>query len=305
MRTHIETLILQQHDNLKENLNYRATRRISCCDLKEVNFAAGGNPDYTNPGQRSLYLLRYGPAYTVEYYKAYEAVLNSGHLQSNNISIASIGCGAFIDKASANYAVLDYNIRLRSSIGVVYNGIDIADWGEDVISDISHTFIHKGIQQLLPSDFSDPINILIFPKSLPEIPQTDLQLFLQNMNASCFQDRMCIISSVRNSGDDIVSSNSFCDNFCNTFHYRNISNDFDGLIQEFLDKTRQRPMKIDEVYNFNFCSIAKHDVNTIFEQCIYSSSNYIGCSDCNRTINRAAIEWSTNFCTIIYYLEKI
>lgn len=296
MKTHIETLILRQHTNLSANLNYREGAGISLCDLQHVNFNAGGSPNYTNPGQRSLYLLRYGPAYTVEYYKAYEAVLTCNHLQGANLSIVSIGCGAYIDKASAFYAVCDYNAMNNASIEMTYTGVDIANWGEDVIAGVPHKFIHKNMQILNPADFDVPINVLIFPKSLSEISQQTLDCFLQNMTPDCFQNKICIISSVSNSDGDFASSNRFCDDFCKVFSFRNI---FNNRIQEIRHKTLNRCQAINEVYDFNFCSRAKEICNTIFEKCVYNRSTFQGCSHCHRTINRQPMLWSNYFNTLL------
>lgn len=291
MKTHIETLISRQYENLDENLQRRREMRKSCCDFKKVSFMDNISPDYKDAGQRSLYLLRYGPAYTIEYYMAYKKIITKNYFKGIVFSIASIGCGAYIDKASAFYALQEYGIK-----DMRYIGIDILDWGEDVISEVPHTFIKRDIQQLVPSNFQNSINIIMFPKSLPEISDYSLDRFLEKINmASYFQDKICVISSLRGrSCDDIERSNEFINKFCKSFGYR----------KQEIDEVNicgGRYKYIWDVYSFDFGYEERELPKNICQNC-YNNRN---CQEGSRElINKSPMLSTEYFNTVIYYLEK-
>lgn len=189
------------------------------CDLKNIRYDQACGPDYSQRKVQQLYLLRYFPAYLCEYKYLYQKVIEANVI-SSNFNILSIGCGCCVDYYGA-YLALG-----RSITNLQYCGIDPIDWlYKDNLSNDNFCFVQGNISDITFSqDFY--YNILFFPKSLSEIPQSDFNTFLSNLKLLTFRSKyIFLISSIMDKGymhdttrydniADLLRSKGFrCDNF--------------------------------------------------------------------------------------------
>ena len=140
------------------------------CHLKTIRFDTETGPDYSNTDVQQLYLLRYFPAYLVEYKYLYDKLFRAGKLDS--LKILSIGCGCCIDYYGAFLASDNNMDRLN------YWGIDTVDWKHrDLFSISTANFVKGNISSIsYPKGFV--FNVIIFPKSLSDISELDFHAFL-------------------------------------------------------------------------------------------------------------------------------
>ena len=217
MPDHIVSLLDRSYNSLLAYRDNKIKSGDGLCDLKNVNFMKGFIPDYTDAGQCSLYLLRYGAAYTVEYRAAYDEIFKGQHIIPGHVCILSVGCGTCLDKASAFCAMKKYAQFKDKEL--VYYGVDIARWNVDVFDDVETSFIHKGIQNVGSADIETLVDIVFFPKSLSEIEEYWLTGFLDNMDEDDFEDKICIVASNRNSLADNAKASNFIVKFCDKFDF--------------------------------------------------------------------------------------
>ena len=93
--------------------------RTYLCELRELNFNGGRAPDYSSILLQQLYLLRYFPAYLVEYYIAWRDLLWECFLPKQ-LNLLSIGAGNGADYTALRYAIRD----AASGSCITYHGVD-------------------------------------------------------------------------------------------------------------------------------------------------------------------------------------
>lgn len=163
------------------------------CDLKNIRYDQPCGPDYSQNKVQQLYLLRYFPAYLCEYKHLYQKIIQTYTI--DNFNILSIGCGCCVDYYAA-YLALG-----RSITNLQYCGIDPIDWlYKDSLYNDRFCFVQGNIASItFPEDFY--YNIIFFPKSLSEIPQSEFDTFLSNLNQLTFRsDKIFLISSIMDKG---------------------------------------------------------------------------------------------------------
>lgn len=298
-KSYIENFIDSQCNELECKILELNTDNKGLCCLRNVNFYSGELPDYSDRAQSSLYLLRYGPAYMVEYRAAYEEILRGKHIARGDLQILSVGCGAFIDKASAYYAMQKHDDFKNKDL--IYKGVDIESWGIDVFPRCEHTFIHSGIENVLLDKFGHCIDVIIFPKSISEISDDALNKFVENISGKNFENKACIITSNRRSVSDCQKSYDFVYNFLQKTNYilkKTI------VIDQSYRKSLHATTDIQSVFErFCFCKQAIYLSCNIYAQCRYKDDNE--CDDqCYTIIDRSPVEKTDLFNTTVYCVEK-
>lgn len=187
------------------------------CDLKGLRYDGNNIPDYNNPLIQKYYLLRYMPAYLIEYYLMYKKMFKLNFLDLNP-NIISFGCGCGIDLWGAKFA-RDKNFP---EIDISYTGIDMVDWDYRDNLDMEEAyFINKDINEIERLDEYN-YNIIIFPKSIGEF-DTNTFLKLKDIIANTYfiENKIILLSSIRNTrcNFDIDRLIEIIDIFTNKHNY--------------------------------------------------------------------------------------
>ena len=174
------------------------------CELKQVRFDGANLPDYNQRIVQQLYLLRYFPAYLVEYYEIYKKVLTTQFLEYP-LNILSIGAGCGLDYYGIYFAIKSHR-NLNFIQDVRYTGVDIINWEyRDTLGNNQAQFITDDITNRKRFD-DETYNVIIFPKSIGEFNQQAFNRLKTIFRQSQFtQNRMFLINSLREqrSGFDV------------------------------------------------------------------------------------------------------
>jgi hypothetical protein len=191
MREFIESTLNEICDNFFNEI----TKLDKLCDLKKIRFDGSNIPDYSNPLVRQLYLLRYFPAYLVEYYLIYKKLIEYNHLELP-FNILSIGCGCGIDYYGLFFAMKEANIDFSSNVR--YMGLDRIKWDYFYNMENDNCYLlHQDLANLKQFDKNN-YNIIIFPKSIGEFSDQIFTNILTCFEITNFeQDRICLICSLR------------------------------------------------------------------------------------------------------------
>lgn len=191
MRDFINDKITQIHNDFLEEIGCFET----CCILKELRFNGGNIPDYNLAYMQQLYLLRYFPAYLIEYYDIYKTIISLSFIDRYNV--LSIGSGCGIDYY-ALYFALNQNHDL-----ICYTGIDICDWNyRDSLGNDEFYFENIDINNWAEFDW-DGYNVIIFPKSIGEFSNDTFNALLKVIKKSQFKsNKLILVSSLRSSRVD-------------------------------------------------------------------------------------------------------
>ncbi len=167
------------------------------CDAKDFRFNEMAIPDYTDPFIQAFYILRYFPAYLVEYYDIYKELLEIPKF-ANLFNVISIGCGCGLDYYGLELALRDNDRTAADS--VCYSGIDIVDWGYR--NSFNNDDYDITIQNILDfnrlEDIDEHLDVIIFPKSIGEFSDADFTRLLRLFRRSTFdENELVIISSIR------------------------------------------------------------------------------------------------------------
>jgi hypothetical protein len=291
MKTFIEKYMRTVFNDFQENVS-----KETLCDLKEFTFKSGQLPDYTQEINQQLYLLRYFPAYLTEYKYLYKEIVKDTQLKS--INVLSIGCGSFIDYYGLTFAIKSYNDP-SSEIFVKYTGIDVIDWKyKNNFNNQNVTFVYDSIENLKFKK-SDDTNVIIFPKSLSELPDEVLDNFVSNITSTEFSsERIYLISSIMNklfTADEAK--------------YKKIINALKNI--GYTNKKYEAPQEIKNkkalVYfdsDFYYPDDVKEYLNTLSSKCIKYIENNKNCkSDCE-DLNRSPILKTDNISFQVNLLER-
>ncbi len=182
-------------------------------------FSDSWNPDYSHEIHRAFYLLKYALPYCVEYRQIYRDALKFLTSFTKNISVLSIGCGAMLDLVGLNYAYSPHSKLLNIS----YHGIDITDWKstqEYTFPNITTYFTCKDINETTPYDMLPYYNIIIFPKSISDIPWESIKNFIINLPSNKLSSPLLLILSKRGASiDDINKAEAICNMIAEVHHY--------------------------------------------------------------------------------------
>jgi hypothetical protein len=142
------------------------------CDLKDLTFESNHLPDYNNIQIQRLYLLRYAFSYGFEYSHIYAKAL--ARLDNpDNVAVASIGCGNFLD-----YWALVKAVEKREQDEVYFkegNVVKFFEENEEFISDI-----------------------YFFPKSISEFGKEEMKIIVDNFKSKpIIKDKIILCFSIR------------------------------------------------------------------------------------------------------------
>lgn len=252
----------------------------SCCCLKRLRFNQGMIPDYSQKIIQQLYLLRYFPAYFIEYYDIYNDLIEMNFLDEFNV--LSVGCGCVVDYYGLYYALNNDVDR------ICYTGIDKIDWAyKDRLNNDNYYFIQQDISEWEILDW-DQYNLIIFPKSIGEFECNTFRNFKNALkNTDFLQDKICLISSLRDAYSDIDSNRmeELIQIFESVHNYQCLD-----------DKTSYTHYKenvglkkyFDE---FDYPDYIMDFVRTLIEQCQeYVNNDYLACtSECEQQLNKSPI----------------
>jgi len=166
----------------------------SLCCLKGFRYDGNNLPEYSDENIRRLYLLRYLPAYLVEYFLIYKKILKSNHIKKA-FNIISIGSGCGLDYYGAHFAVKFFGLDKKH---IRYTGLDAIDWEyKKKLRNNKIYFVNEDINEWEELD-EDGYNIIIFSKSIGEF---DIKTFSNIKNIFKFtsfsEDRICLVCSLR------------------------------------------------------------------------------------------------------------
>lgn len=191
MKEFIELKMREIFEEFKQDIKNMTT----LCELKEFKFNSVNVPDYNKDVIQRYYLLRYLPAYLLEYYIIYWNIFNMNFIR-NNLNVLSIGAGCGIDfwglRFAANYTQREINLK--------YTGLDIVDWLYwDNMGCETCWYLNDDIRKMKVL-CSEEYNIIIFPKSIGEL-DSDTFINLKNVfaNTNFTQDKIIVASSIRKS----------------------------------------------------------------------------------------------------------
>lgn len=215
------------------------------CNIPESQFSNSQyrkyeNKQYTQNYIEQYYLLKYAPLYLEEYYEIYYEFLK--HYKKDNIKVLSVGVGTGLDFWGFAEAI----VHLNKTMNIDYMGIDLVNW-KYRLKDIR--FLQTSLENLTFDDFSDftygKANVIIFPKSIIEIPNNSILKFTNFLLDTNTRDIWFIVSYIKKgnkiSGIDKfkIIHDTFLDNGYKMIHgnvnEHNESNDKDFKILYPLD----------------------------------------------------------------------
>lgn len=188
--------ITQYLQTVYEDLQRYVDNDVCLCKFKELNFEAGGLPDYEDINIQQLYLLRYAFAYAFEYSRMYLDVLSRMD-DANNILVTSVGCGSMIDYWSLVH-VLEMKNKIDCSIR--YVGIDEIDWNYKIPgrqNDEVHYLIGNA-SNFFTNTSQFISDVYFFPKSISEFSDIELNVMANSFSSKNIQkDRFFVCISLR------------------------------------------------------------------------------------------------------------
>jgi hypothetical protein len=188
------------------------------CDLKYLRYDGVNRLNYNNPLIQKLYLLRYMPAFLVEYYDMYSKIFEQKFM--NDINILSLGCGCGIDLWAAKFARDNFSPDSK----IKYTGIDAVDWQyKDNLGTEDFYFLKCDISRLI--ELGDDYNVIIFAKSIGDLSInaiSKLRKAVRNTNFS--SNKIALLSSFRKtrSSVDMDRLSSIVDIFTSIHGYSSL-----------------------------------------------------------------------------------
>lgn len=186
------------------------TSEEDICQLQKA-FSKAWGPTYSSKLHRSFYFIKYAVPYCIEYREIYRTILDSElFYNATSISVLSIGCGAMLDFIGFIYALREINPHST----LAYHGIDIVDWECKEISNVSNAnikFTCKGIGDISLEDFNNHYDIIIFPKSISDIPLNELNTFISSIPQRILPDTIILVLSKRGRS---TTDNEYMDKIC-------------------------------------------------------------------------------------------
>lgn len=194
MRAFMENKMNLIFQDFKESLEVEE----KYCKLKKFRFDSSNIPDYNMNLIQQYYLLKYLPAYLVEYYCIYLTIVQKKFI-CEDYNILSIGCGCGIDLWGCHFAMRDSAENYK----IGYTGLDIVDWkywdecGDEVY------FLKENIDRRTSLDENN-YNVIMFPKSIGEFSTKDFEkLKMSIINTKFTSNKIILVASVRSTRTNI------------------------------------------------------------------------------------------------------
>lgn len=271
-------------NDIFEDFEFEVGRLGSCCILKDLRYNNGNIPDYSVPIIQQLYLLRYFPAYFIEYYDIYKDLISKNFIEE--YKVLSIGAGCGVDYYGLYFALKEKDI---SNIdGICYTGIDLIEWSyRDTMGNNEVEFINEDITQWDDIGWNG-YNVIIFPKSIGEFTDKDFnQLLGIFQNSDFIEDKIVLVSSVREQNDSV-----------DTNRMKQIINVFEGTHKyHCLDKKTEYTYYKENVglakyfKNFNYPDEILAYITSIIDKCkVYEENWFESCEqNCATLLNKYPI----------------
>lgn len=166
---------------------YADFERSEWCDTNSFQFNSGTYPLAVN---QQRYLLKYFAAYFCEYYFAYTDLFGRVALpRARPLNVLSVGCGCGTDFYALQRLIADQDSDLRVS----YTGVDVVHWGYQP-NTAGFQFIQTSLADL-PDPIVHDIDVVVFPKSLTELPTSDLARFGNQLATHNGSERLYFLNS--------------------------------------------------------------------------------------------------------------
>ena len=195
IQAEILSLIEFAINNAWSNLLDAIPRTKPCC-VPAFGYQGNVPPDYNNPMNQHLYVLKYFPAYLYEYTKMYQQVFRRAIKRKiERLNVLSFGCGCGLDFYGLYFARKICDI---THIPVCYRGVDVVEWeyrGLIPNDDNLRFQISNHDITTIPSNDLKQYNIFIFPKSLSEFPDVALKSLCSNIRQSTFPSPFILAAS--------------------------------------------------------------------------------------------------------------
>lgn len=171
------------------------------CDLKRLTFESGRLPDYRNIQIQRLYLLRYAFAYSFEYTHIYAKALHFLEYP-HEISVASIGCGTFLDYWALVQSLTKNRITEENHKDCIirYVGIDEIDWNYKIPKrEQDQLYFKKGnAASFFETNENWISDIYFFPKSISEFNRDEITAMVDNFRQKSFlKNKVVFCFSIR------------------------------------------------------------------------------------------------------------
>lgn len=198
------------------------TSEEDICQLQQA-FSKAWGPIYSSKLHRSFYFIKYAVPYCIEYREIYRTILDSElFYNATSISVLSIGCGAMLDFIGFIYALREINPHSTWA----YHGIDIVDWECKEISNVSSAnikFTCKGIGNISTEELNNHYDIIIFPKSISDIPPTEINTFISSLHKNILPNTLILVLSKRGrSSTDNDYMDKICDSIKSYYEYNTL-----------------------------------------------------------------------------------
>jgi hypothetical protein len=260
----IEDFIEKVFENFQE-------KEDQWCDLQnfELNIT-----NYNNELNQEYYLLKYFPAYFIEYYTSFKDFFQL--YRKKSLKVISIGCGAGIDF----YALECYIEKSKLKIILDYTCIDVIDW-QYKPDDIRFNYIHSDILQTDKNLF-DNVDLIIFPKILTELEDSTLEYIGDLLTNSNLKNELYFINSyITNDShnstkkDGINQFNKVCTKL--KVNGYKIANNVKCNSYKYF-KTH---MELKDIYRFNYPNEILDILFNLKDNCKFKNLEGYGCDNCN------------------------
>lgn len=284
----MNNFIINNLENIYSDFKSHLSKLNNYCHLRDLRFNYN-TPNYDNLSIQQLYLLRYFPAFFLEYYEIYNKLLARDFIEFP-FNILSIGTGCGID-----YFALEYALRTKQnscSTHVIYTGIDKIDWQYKNYLNNNHCkFIQIDVNELHSLGYND-YNIIFFPKSISEFESAAFGNILKLFQDTNFcEDKIALICSFRK--ENIDHQNDRFNRIIEIFR-KNHNYDNDNYIDIFRYNKRTA---LRTIFGFSYPKEIIDYIRILGNSCKdYNAS----CLDCSEIIGRHPIV-TTDF--IIYSIN--
>lgn len=192
------------------------------CELKGLTFESNFIPDYKNLQIQRLYLLRYAFSYAFEYSQIYLSALDLLGCP-NKISVASVGCGNYLDY----WALVNAIEKKHIYCSVHYTGIDQIDWSYKINRrNCDEVYFIKGnAEQLFQDNSIFDSDVYFFPKSISEFKSDEVNSIAKNFSKKPIKkDKIVLCFSLRANDHNMESDAYRTKKIINAFELNGYNN---------------------------------------------------------------------------------
>ncbi|MGL4762370.1 MAG: hypothetical protein ACRCWG_13060 [Sarcina sp.] len=181
----MEEFMIETLEEIWESFEFNITFYNKFCLLHGGKFNEKNIPDYSNEIIEEHYLLKYLPAYLLEYNEIYNKILDCEFF-GDKLNILSLGCGTGIDFWGAYYAIENRVVDIE------YTGVDCCRWKYYKEVEGKCKFIEANIGNI--TNLSNRHNVIIFPKSIGEFTNKDFNHLVKLVKDNDFKDKIIVIA---------------------------------------------------------------------------------------------------------------